>query len=280
MKLVLIGAGRAGMSLAAMLQAGGLEVAGVISRSQRSLKQSATLLSAKKIIACDLQSELPPADAFSGELFLLFAVPDDILPGVITAICSLRRDWSGCRAVHLSGAGSLDLLRGFVEKGALAGVLHPCVAISEPQSSLPGGTVYTYEGSAELSQFFAAEVRRWGGFFIEVSGLDRPLYHAGTVFCAGHLVALIGSGITALVKAGVSPSGAKSIALSVARGALAGLERAEEPADALTGPFARGDESVINAHREALRRELPEAEQLYQALGESSRRLLRQSKRQ
>src|SRR5207237_832979 len=82
--------------------------------------------------------------------------------------------------------------------------------------------------------------------------IARPLYHAAAVLAAAGQVALFSRAVTAFQDATGAPEPlARSALLPLAQGALAVLKH-RDPAEALTGPVARGDAPTVAAHRKAL----------------------------
>ena len=98
-----------------------------------------------------------------------------------------------------------------------------------------------------------------------VAADDRVAYHAAAVVASNHLVALLGQ-----VERIAAPLGVPLEAfLDLAAGSLWNV-RELGPADALTGPAARGDEATIDAHLAALD---PAERSAYEVLAEQARRL-------
>jgi predicted short-subunit dehydrogenase-like oxidoreductase (DUF2520 family) len=89
----------------------------------------------------------------------------------------------------------------------------------------------------------------------ELRDEERTLYHAGAVFASNYLVTLQ----RAAVRLGVPAEGL----VPLMKGTIDhGFE--------LTGPIARGDWATVEAHKQAIRAERPELEQLYETLAEAT----------
>ncbi len=275
MELTVAGAGKAATAIASMLAAGGVPIKALIARSEESLRQAAALTGAENTICADITSDCAAcSDALSGSILLLIAVPDDSIALAARTLCSQRDDWSGSSVVHLSGATELSTLECFRKLGARIGVFHPCIPIRRRQPSLPSEVVYTFEGDEFLGASLEEFVAAWNGTFIKLNAVNRALYHCGTLFAAGHLAALMSCAARSVQRSGVSEEDAREIMLSVARGVFTSLERGVSFEEAITGPFVRGDESVISRHNDALQKFFPEASPTYADLGELSRRLI------
>lgn len=89
----------------------------------------------------------------------------------------------------------------------------------------------------------------------------RVTYHAGAVMASNFLVTLYRSAARAVAAANVPVEALVPL-----------MRRTIENGFDLTGPIARGDWGTVNAHLEALERELPDLEPVYRALAEATRR--------
>ena len=90
---------------------------------------------------------------------------------------------------------------------------------------------------------------------------------------AGNVVALFDVAIEMLVQCGLKRSEAQKILLPLIASTVRNLET-KEPADALTGTFARGDVETVKLHLASLKRhKLANALELYRLLGKRSLKL-------
>jgi predicted short-subunit dehydrogenase-like oxidoreductase (DUF2520 family) len=110
-----------------------------------------------------------------------------------------------------------------------------------------------------------------GGWSFDLSQVDHALYHAAAVFAANYPTMLLAESIALAVEAGVDPETAQHGLTALLAGAVNNL-RSLAPAEAITGPAARGDEGTIRKHLEALSRD-PELQRLYRLLADRTRRL-------
>jgi len=83
----------------------------------------------------------------------------------------------------------------------------------------------------------------------------RTLYHAGAVFASNYLVTLQRAAALLFEDAGAPPEALEPL-----------MRRVIENGFALTGPIARGDWHIVEAHRAAIRAQVPELEHLYETL--------------
>jgi predicted short-subunit dehydrogenase-like oxidoreductase (DUF2520 family) len=178
-----------------------------------------------------------------GEVVLL-TVPDAAIAEVAARVPP------GPIVLHCSGAAGIDVLR----PHRPAGSLHPLMTFPGPEIAVPDlrGVAAAVAGDEEAQQAARAIAGSLGLVPIEVPG-DRRLYHAAAVMAGNFATVLLADAASVLASAGVAPEIAASMLGPLA---VASLRNAlPDPARALTGPAARGDEATIAAHREALARE-------------------------
>lgn len=210
----IIGPGRAGRSLAAALEAAGVEVLPLLGRSD------------------DIRG------AAAGVDVVLLAVPDRKVAEVAAAIEPVATT----AVLHTSGALGLEEVAHHPRHGSL----HPLVTLPDPvigAARLRSGCYFAVAGDPSATDL-ALLLR---GNPIVVPDGARAAYHAAACIAANHLVALLGQ-----VERVAAASGLPLQAfLPLARGALDDVMLLG-PAEALTGPASRGDLETIERHRTAV----------------------------
>jgi predicted short-subunit dehydrogenase-like oxidoreductase (DUF2520 family) len=182
----------------------------------------------------------------AAELVLL-CVPDAAIADVAAAI------EPGPWVAHVSGATPLAALAPHERRFSV----HPLQTFTRARGSeqLDGAwaavTAETPEARAVAT--WLAETLGLRPFDLDDSA--RTLYHAGAVFASNYLVTLQRAASLLLERAGAPPEALEPLML-----------RTIENGFELTGPLARGDWDTVNAHRGAIRAELPELENLYETL--------------
>ena len=184
---------------------------------------------------------------------LLLCVPD-------TAISDLSRcltpgqAWIG----HVSGATPLAALEPHERRFSL----HPLQTFAEPSgdpaqlamqldgawAAISGETGEALDVARELAETLGLRP-------FELADEDRTLYHAGAVFASNYLVTLQ----RAAVRLGVPAEGLVPL-----------MQGTIDHGFELTGPIARGDWATVAAHKQAIRTQQPELEQLYETLAEAT----------
>ncbi len=213
-RLRVVGAGRAGRSLATALGRAGWEVVGLLGRGDAV------------------------ADALVDVDLVVIATPDAAIAGVAAAVAPAERGV----VAHLAGSLGLDVLAPHRRVAAL----HPLVSLPDAEVGarrLAGGAWFAVAGDP-IAQRAVADL---GGRWFEVDDGDRATYHAAAAVASNHLVALLGQ-VERLAEGIGVPFEAY---LGLARDSLENVA-ALGPRAALTGPVARGDWDTVARHLAAL----------------------------
>lgn len=173
---------------------------------------------------------------------VLLTVPDG-------AVAAAAASWRGeVPLLHCSGSLPVEVLR----PARPAGSLHPLMTFPGPEVALPDPTTVplALDGDPEAIALGERLADALGARSFRVPG-DRRLYHAAAVMAGNFATVLLAEAARVLSAAGVPPGDARALlaplALQSLRNAVA------DPARALTGPVARGDLAVLDAHRAAMR---------------------------
>ncbi|HVX16703.1 MAG TPA: DUF2520 domain-containing protein [Acidimicrobiales bacterium] len=233
----IVGGGRAGTAFAAALADAGWSVAGVMGRDD-------------------------PIERAAERVELVLVAVADRSVGEVARRITPRSD-----AVIAHVAGSLGL--GVLAPHGQRAAVHPLVAIPPPPFGARRlrGAWFAVAGSTDPARSLAAEVvAALGGSKVDVADERRTEYHAAACIASNHLVALLGQVERIAASAGV-PFAAY---LDLVRSTVDSVVELG-PADALTGPVARGDWPTVAAHLAALD---PTERSAYDALARQARRLV------
>jgi predicted short-subunit dehydrogenase-like oxidoreductase (DUF2520 family) len=184
---------------------------------------------------------------------VILAVPDGAIASVAGNV--LGGPW----LAHVSGATPLAALAPHVKRLSV----HPMQTFTRAR------------GAEQLDGAWAAvtgetdEAERVGRWLAETLGLRpfsladdrRAIYHAGASIASNFLVTIYRAAARAVESAGAPPE----ILVPL-------MTRTIENHFDLTGPIARGDWATVDAHLEALSRELPDLVPMYRALAEATSR--------
>lgn len=240
MDIVLVGPGRAGLALSLRLTDAGHAVVGVLARDRTDAVAAADRLGGGPL---RWDEPLPSAD------LLLVAVRDDAIEEV--AVRLSRRAGSVEGAVHLSGVGSVDLLRPLGRTGLAIGSFHPLQTIPTPEAGaarLEGAwAAITSDDDLFADRLFSLAASM-GMRPFELLDDAKPLYHAAAAAAANFPLAALAMSQRLFEGAGVPFEAAAPLVRAVVGNALE-----MGPAEALTGPIARGDIGTVRRQLEAVR---------------------------
>ena len=196
-------------------------------------------------------------DAAADVDLVLIATPDGSIGDVAAAIEPGR-----AVVAHVAGSLGLDVLVPHEKRAAL----HPLMSLPDADigaERLRGGW-FAVAGAPIVADLAAA----LDGRTFEIADDDRALYHASAAVASNHLVALLGHAERLGAAAGVPAEALLALALGSAENATT-----IGPAAALTGPAARGDETTLAAHLDAIGTRAPRELAAYEAMLVEARRL-------
>ncbi|WP_326826377.1 DUF2520 domain-containing protein [Streptosporangium sp. NBC_01639] len=250
-----VGAGRVGSALGAALARAGHRIVAASGVSDSSRERAAERLGL---------TPTRPEDVVAAADLVLLAVPDDVLPDLVSGLVGTGADLRGKLVAHTSGAYGLAVLNPAIKAGALPLALHPVMTFTGKDDDLRRlvGISYGVTAPDPLRPVAEALVIEMEGEPVWIADEDRPLYHAALANAANHMVTLVAESSELLQKIGVEQPGRMlgpllSAALdNVLRLGIAGL----------TGPVVRGDAGTVRKHVDALILAAPEAADAYVAL--------------
>ena len=239
-RLVVVGAGRAGRAIAGAATSARIEVA-LLGRND------------------DVDVADPKATA------VLLCVPDSEIAGACEVIATALP--AETAVGHVSGATPLTALGAAAAVGCPTFSIHPLQTIPTPDTKLDGApcAVAGSDDRALAAARHLAVSLQMRPFEVPENG--RTAYHAAASMASNFLVALEESAAELLAAAGVADP-REVLAPLVLRSAA---NWADAGADALTGPIARGDETTVAEHLRAIGERAPQLRPLYETLAERTR---------
>lgn len=249
---VIVGGGRVGRMMALLARAQGRRVAAVWHRTEASAEATRALLpEVGRVVSGPLEGGAAARliDGL-GPVVCWITVVDDAILDAARAVGPLLPE--GSAALHMAGSMGSRVLR---EAGITApvGSLHPLQAITDSERALATmrEVTWTLEGDEAVTAFARAVMAEAGVAPLAIDGDARALYHASAVCAANLLVSLIDAAYAMAAAAGISQAQARQMLLPLTQSCLDNL-RQQSPAEALTGPAARGDMGTITRHLDAL----------------------------
>jgi predicted short-subunit dehydrogenase-like oxidoreductase (DUF2520 family) len=259
-RVFIVGAGRAGRSLARALRAGGVEVAGLHGRNADP---------AEGITAG------PPPKSLGSATCVLVTVRDAQLEGALETLTTAAIAPAAI-VLHASGSADPSGLGALRRAGHACGTFHPLVALSDPEhapQTLRGAWI-GIDGDPEartVSERLAAAVAA-NVLYIPLG--EKARYHAAAVFASNFPTVLMCLAEELLREVGIAPDVARRALHPLFASAVENL-RGGSGAGALTGPIVRGDADTIARHLDALRAH-PDTLDAYRALSRAALRWVRE----
>jgi len=262
-KFNVVGCGRVGQTLAALLhQHDQVQVQNLYSRSFSSAEQAAQFVGAGTPVA-----EL--AHMSTADVWLL-SVPDAQVGAAAQALAEAQgAKLSGSIVFHNSGFLSAAVLQPLQALGCHVASAHPVLNFASPDTGVRqfAGTPCGLEGDAAALTWLHTALTAIGGRCFEITSADKPLYHAAAVFSSNFTVVLQGIAQDAWRSAGVPPELMRPLTEALLKSTVDNV-LAMGPAQALTGPAARGDTAVVQAQGEVVQRWSAPAGEVYKTLSE------------
>ena len=254
----IIGCGKVGTVLGKFLAEAGYRPAGFASRSLSSARQAAESAGAPDCCFENMWDAAKRAD------IVFITTPDGAIKSAFTAIAENRGFAGNTIIFHCSGALSsaeltLDGVSGTSvgdmggEMGEImTGSIHPLQSFAARETGNPFENIMmAVEGDAgavETARKIATDLGA-RPFTIHTDG--KILYHAAAVVASNYLVTLMNLAIELMAASGLSAQEAFEILTPLIKGTLANIKTTGIP-DALTGPIARGDVSIVEKHVQAI----------------------------
>jgi len=256
LRVAIIGAGRVGSVLGAALRRAGHPVTGVTAVSDLSRLRAEALLPGVPIRPID--------DVTDDADLVVLAVPDDVLPGLVSGLAETGALRAGQFVLHPSGRYGVEVLAPAVRVGAIPLAIHPVMTFTGTSVDLarlddcPFG-VTAPEAVRPVAEALVVEM---GGEPVWVPEEARAVYHAAIVFGANYLMTLVVESLDILRRAGIDdPQRLMAPLLS------ASLDNALRHGEsALTGPVARGDAHTVADHLASLGDMSPVVVDVYRTL--------------
>ena len=240
LRIALVGAGRVGTAVAALLHARGHAIVAVSSPSETSARAAADRL----------DSEVIPVASWPDHDVVLIGASD---LAIESAARSLPPVAAPSVAVHFAGSLGLAPIRAAADRGYGLCALHPmqaCPDVDTAVRRLPGSAwgVTCSGGLERWAERLVAE--HLNGIPVAVSESDRPRWHAAAAVTSNGIAALMATGESILRPTGVDRP--ELVLGPLAAGTVANAVELGGGGPTLTGPVVRGDAETLQRHLDAL----------------------------
>ena len=269
--LNVIGCGRVGTTLAALFHRHGVcHVQDIYSRTLGNAQDAAQIIESGN---CVTQiSDMRPADIW------MLSVPDAYVAAVASSlsehVATFPRVLEKPTAFHCSGFLPASILKPLQTLEWLTASVHPVFNFADPARCVSQfmGTPCGLEGDEKAISLISGLLTAIGGKCFSVQTESKPLYHAAAVFSSNFLSVIQAIAREAWCAAGVPETLIPLVHESLLRGSIENL-LAMGPAQAITGPAARGDTAVVSAQGASVTQWHPDAGDVYKLMSLLARRL-------
>ena len=242
MRIIVVGPGRAGGSLAVAAHEAGHEIVGIVARRADDQEVARHLGS----VAQPIGDPMPEAD------LLVLAVRDDAIRHVARSLAAQAIPVP--QVVHLSGLTSVSALDPLLDAGLATGSFHPLQTFPDwgtGSASLRNAHVgiTAAVGLAERLERLAESL---GCRPFRVADEVKPLYHAAAAASANYVLTALAVAERLYAEAGVDYRAARPLVCQIVANAFD-----LGPGQALTGPVARGDEGTVRQQVQAVAAHVP-----------------------
>lgn len=249
-RLVFLGPGRVGTTLAKAFAAGNHEILGAIARDKQSTNARTFASLLKRPVHSLDDSSVRKIINLADVIFI--TTPDRIIHEMIAFLCAeMTCPEHPQVVVHTSGALTSQVCHPLQEhhnNWIHCGSLHPLQTFGPPEIRPANlhGVYFAVEGDDVALPILCQLVEQLGGHPNVISSADKARYHAAAVLASNALVALAQTAVDLL------PQGAHLDALlPILQGAVDNLRRLGLP-KSLTGPVERNDIPTLVMHLRAL----------------------------
>jgi predicted short-subunit dehydrogenase-like oxidoreductase (DUF2520 family) len=244
--LNIIGCGRVGRTLArCWAQDGAFEIQDVFDRSPAQSQAAVAFIGRGR--AVEALGQMRSAGAW------MLTPPDDQIVACCTALVASGVLAAGTIVFHCSGALPSRDLAPAAARGAVVASVHPLKSFADPAVAAQTfrGTYCAAEGDAAALAVLRPAFERIGSSVSEIDPGSKTIYHAASVIVCNYLTALLETGLRCYEKSGFERDTALRMIEPLVRETLDNVFKLGT-VQALTGPIARGDHTVVAHQLEAL----------------------------
>lgn len=278
-RICIIGAGRVGTTIAAVVAGLNnplLKICSVSSRSQESRDRAATLIQSATTANIKREILFTPdnAECAAAGNIIIICTPDDAISKISAELaCSGKFNAKQKLFTHCSGAKSLEVLLPLKEAGGYLASLHPLKSFASIKDSIKTlrGSIFGVTLDRDIPQphkaFIKKLIKALGCSIIEVDDEKKSIYHASACIASNYLVSLLNYAVKTNEKIGIKPEDSLKGLEGLIEGTIANI-KALGTKKSLTGPIARGDTGTIREHLDSFKTFFTEGEDIvYRTMG-------------
>jgi predicted short-subunit dehydrogenase-like oxidoreductase (DUF2520 family) len=202
-----------------------------------------------------------------GEMIFI-TVPDRHIEETAERLAGIASGFEGCLIAHCSGSKPSAALRPLQEGGAEVASFHPLQTFSAVSSPADFRDIYIdMEGDEKAVALLKEFAKELDCTPMEIEPQAKPYLHAAGVAASNYLVALMEVAGQIAAAGGLDKAESRRALMPLVQKSVANVAKSDTLPDALSGPIARGDASIVADHLKLLEQH-PQLSLLYGKLGE------------
>lgn len=259
--LSIIGCGNVGKTLGRLWAINQtFQLQDVLNRSMPSAQRAVSFIGQGR--AVENYANLQPADIY------LIGASDDQIANCCEELARTGHISADTIVFHCSGALPASVLQSAMQHGAAVASIHPVRSFASPEQLLGdfAGTCCGMEGDPRALEALERGFSAIGAKLVKIDGNFKIIYHSAAVFASNYLVTLLDVALQAYAASGVPHDTALDMLRPLVQKTVDNVLRLG-PAEALTGPIARGDMKTAVKQYHAVADWNPQYGELYKQLG-------------
>ena len=265
MNIVFIGGGRAGTSLAKVLQESDKFVVKAITcLTEQEAEDSANFIGNIEYVGTDNNKAIEYGN------IIFITTPDDIIKKIADKI-SEESNLENKYIFHISGSRASYILKSCKIKGASIGSIHPLQSLPSFEKGAENikKAYFCIEGDENAVKMGQEIVGSINNQFFTIDSDMKGLYHAAAVFASNYVNAVCFEAYLIFKQLGIKEDTIFKIIKPLIKGTVNNIEELGI-IDALTGPISRGDINTIKNHLGSFFKYRKKDLQLYKELGKKT----------
>lgn len=268
--LSIIGCGNVGKTLGRLWTVNqAFQLQDVLNRSLSSTQRAISFIGRGR--AVESYANLQPADIY------LIGASDDQIVNCCEELARTGLLSASTIVFHCSGALPSSALQPARQHGAAVASIHPVRSFASPEQLVGdfAGTYCGMEGDPRALEVLQQGFSAIGARLVKIDEDFKIIYHSAAVFASNYLVTLLDVALEAYVASGIPRDSALDMLGPLVQKTVENVLHLG-PAEALTGPIARGDMNTAVKQYHAVSGWNPQYGELYRQLGRLTAQLARQ----
>ncbi len=242
-KVVIIGAGRAGCSIAKNLQESDkFQITAITDINGEIARESGDFIGDVVYTGTDNNEAVKYGD------IVIISTPDDYIESTCNTL-SEKSFIENKFIFHLSGSRPSTVLSSARKQNCFIGSMHPLQSMPSPEAGYENlkNAFFCIEGDKEAVEIGKIMASQISGKFFTIDTREKSLYHAAAVFASNFINTVVFASFSIFKDIGVPEKDILEIISPLIKGTVNNIEKLGV-VNSLTGPVVRGDIKTVEAH--------------------------------